>query len=191
MLGLYWGQVRRICRQKPDKQPALLPDVTSVFDGFRMNRRIVQNHDRQAAHRQRKRVQTLTDPGCRDPALGAVCLALVLPRQQGKAVNAAAPLARHGDLLIGKLPAVRDAGQQRHTALVAVQQINVSLLRQGFKLGQGFALEGRDIGIGRVLYAPSYSLVAATVFFRNRFNASIPNCLPSSCSSSALASERR
>lgn len=85
--------------------------MTPAFDGFRMNRRVVQGHDRQAAHRQPERVQTLADPGGSDFALRAACPALVLPGQQGRAVDAAASLAGQGDLLISELPAVRNAGQ--------------------------------------------------------------------------------
>lgn len=75
---------------------------------------------------------------------------------------------RHRDLFLGELPAVGDTRQQRNTALVAVQQINLHsrsictagqfaqqvnllLLGQGLQVLQNFALQGVHIGVGGVL----------------------------------------
>ena len=106
---------------------------------------------------------------------------------RAKQVHAAAPLAGHDHPLVGELPGIRDARQQRHAALVAVEQVDLALLGQPLELGQALALEPGHVRVGPVLYLPSNSLEAAAVFFRNRRRVSCENVLPSSCSSSALA----
>ena len=108
-------------------------------------------------------------------------VALILARKQGKAVDAAALFAWHGDLFVRKLPAVRNAREQRHAAFVAIKQVNVALLGQGLERGEDFALQGVDIRVRRILYLSSNAFVTATVFFRNRRSVSWENSLPNSC----------
>ena len=78
-------------------------------------------------------------------------LALILAGEQDKTVHTAAALTGHDDLLIGKLPAIRNAGQQGHAAFITVQKVNLALLGQGFIRGQALALERIDIRIGFML----------------------------------------
>ena len=92
----------------------------------------------------------------------------IITRQQSKAIDAAAPLTGHSDLFILELPAVRNAWQERHAAFVAVEHIDMVLLKECLELSQDFTLELVDVGIGRLLYGSSNALEAATVFLRNR-----------------------
>jgi len=142
---------------------------------------IVQNHHRRVGQRQRKRIQPFADPGGSDFAFGEVRVALIVSVQQGEAVHAAMPVAGHDNLLIGELPAVGNARQQRDAAFVAVQKVQVALLGQGLELGENFALNGVDIRVGRTFYGSSNAFVAATVFFRNRRSVNDENSLPNSC----------
>lgn len=59
--------------------------------------------------------------------------------------------AELGDLLIGKLPAVRNARQERHAAFIAVEQVNLALLRKLLELGQTLVLQLVHVRIGCVL----------------------------------------
>ena len=94
----------------------------------------------------------------------------VITRDQREAVHATPALTGHHDLLIGKLPGIRNARQQRHAALVAVEQVNVTLLGKLLELGQALTLELVlelvNVGIGRVFQTPSQ----LDVCFRRRRN---------------------
>ena len=162
-----------------------------------MDAGVVEHHHRQARKRQGKSIELFTDPSCRDLAVRQAPMQAVVAREQSKreqskAVDAPAPLAWHHDRLARELPGIRHTRQQRHAALVAVEQVNVALLRKplelgqalgqtlgqalgpalgqtlgqtlGQALGQTLALERIDVGIGLVLYLPSNALEAATVF---------------------------
>lgn len=105
---------------------------------------------------------------------------------------------RHRDLFLGELPAVGDTRQQRNTALVAVQQINLhsrSICTAGQSAPARTGLAGlAELRASRRTHrrwgcalVSGECVCSGNRFFRNRRRVSCENSLPSSCSISASA----
>ena len=193
--GLGQVQVRAIRRQEKQVRVALLPHGPPLLhDGRRVDAGIVEYEHRWAAGVQGEAVELFDDEGRRDSGRGRGPMALIVAAKQAPAVEAKPFFSRYEHVFIGKLPAVGHVARAAHVGLVAVQERQVTGLRQGFKFGQLRVFGGVADGAGLALYPAADALVAAPKAFKKARNVPRPTAgLPLArwASHSALARAMR
>lgn len=131
----------RVARQVKQKQSTLLPHADSLFDNSRaVNRRIVQDDDRQPLQAERESLHLLEEELAGHGLCGRFHHRPVVSRQQRETVHSPAWCTWHEGSLISELPRVRHTRLKRDGGFIRIVQIYLAPLTQSFQLAEDFAL---------------------------------------------------
>ena len=146
--GLGQIQVRGIEWQGKQVQVALLSHHLSLpHDSGRVDAGIVEYQNRWATGVQGQVVELFDDEGRGNGGRGRGPVPLIAAAKQAPAVEANPFFSRYEHVFTGKLSAVGHVARTAHVGLVAVQESQVTGLRQGFEFTQ-LLVPSRVHGIG-------------------------------------------
>ena len=160
-------QMRRIWREKENIQTSFLPEREAFPNSFSlMYTRIIQYYKCFFSNLKRKIFQKLQNKLSINITFCCLPLALALPVYKTKTVNFIGFFGKYTDILIGKLPTVRNVSLTAYMRFISIIKVYLVFPTQLFKFVKFFFLKIIMFRQRLSFVAPSYSFISSAKLFK-------------------------